>query len=161
MAFIVLKTNSASPQQPVLGGLISRHDGDPAHAPPSGTPQEVVIPAQAGIQSHQRSVFALSGYDRLVREPETRVMTASPAPSATNRVIDAAALLLVLGGIGLFAFARAALTGIGNGTRAMPEGISAVAVTDFHVAQSSMGLFVIAIGVLVGVVAAVRHKFNK
>ena len=75
-------------------------------------------------------------------------------------MIDAAALFMVLGGIALFAFARNALTGIGAGTRAMPQGVSAVAVTDFHVAQSRMGLFIVAVGVLVGVVAAVRHRVS-
>jgi hypothetical protein len=84
-----------------------------------------------------------------------------PAPSSADRMMDAAALLMVLGGISLFAFARQALTGIGAGTREMPSGISAVAVTDFHVAQSRMGLFVVALGVLVGAAAAVRHRLRK
>lgn len=76
-------------------------------------------------------------------------------------MIDAAALLMVLGGIALFAFARQALTGIGAGTRDMPSGISAVAVTDFHVAQSRLGLWIIGLGVLVGIVAAVRHLVSR
>jgi hypothetical protein len=84
-----------------------------------------------------------------------------PAPSSADRVLDATALLMVLGGIGLFAFARNALTGIGGETRAMPEGISAVAVTDFHVAQSKMGLFIVTLGVMVGVIAAVRHRIRR
>lgn len=83
------------------------------------------------------------------------------APSSTDRLIDAAALLMVLGGIVLFALARQALRGIGAGTREMPQGISAVAVTDFHVAQSRLGLFIVVVGVLVGVVAAVRHRYGK
>jgi len=73
-------------------------------------------------------------------------------------MIDATALLMVLGGIVLFAFARQALNAIGAGTRDMPQGISAVAVTDFHVAQSRLGLWIVGLGVLTGVVAAVRHK---
>ena len=68
---------------------------------------------------------------------------------------------MVLGGITLFAFARSALTGIGNGTRNVPEGISAVAVTQFHVAQSSIALWIVGLGVMVGVVAAVRHRVRK
>ena len=68
---------------------------------------------------------------------------------------------MVLGGIGLFAFARRALTGIGNGTRQMPEGISAVTVTEFHVAQSSIALWIVGVGVMVGVVAAVRHRVKN
>lgn len=74
--------------------------------------------------------------------------------------MDASALLLVLGGIGLFAFARNALTEIGAGTRVMPRGVSAVAVADLHVAQSRMGLWVVGLGVLVGVAAAVRHRLR-
>lgn len=87
--------------------------------------------------------------------------SAASAPSSADRVLDAAALLMVLGGVGLFAFARSALTGIGSGTRAMPEGISSVTVTDFYVAQSKMGLWIIGFGVMMGLVAAVRHKLRK
>jgi hypothetical protein len=83
------------------------------------------------------------------------------APRSVDRMIDAAALLMVMGGITLFAFARQALTGIGAGTRATPEGMSAVAVADFHVAQSKMGLFIVVAGVLVGIVAAVRHRLGR
>ena len=83
------------------------------------------------------------------------------APTSADRVLDATALLMVLGGIALFAFARNALVGIGGGTRAMPQGMSAVAVTDFHVAQSKMGLFIVTLGVLVGVIAAVRHRVRR
>ena len=82
------------------------------------------------------------------------------APNSADRLIDAAALLMVLGGIALFAFARYSLVGIGNGTRDMPVGISSVTVTDFHVAQSKMGLFIVGLGVLVGCVAAIRHRLR-
>lgn len=85
----------------------------------------------------------------------------SPAPRPADRVTDAVALLLVLGGIGLFAWARYALTEIASGTRAIPKGVSAVAVTDFHVAQSTMGLWIVGIGVAVGVVAALRHRLRR
>lgn len=83
------------------------------------------------------------------------------APVFADRLVDAASLLMVLGGVGLFAFARQALTGISNGTRVTPAGMSAVAVTDFHVAQSQMGVWLIALGVMVGIAAAVRHKLRR
>ena len=83
------------------------------------------------------------------------------SPNSADRVLDVTALLMVLGGIILFAFARSALTGIGNGSRTAPAGMSAVAVADFHVAQSKMGLFIVALGVLLGLVAAVRHKLRN
>lgn len=82
-------------------------------------------------------------------------------PVAADRVIDATALLMLLGGVGIFAFARSALTGIAEGTRVIPPGMSAVAVTDFHVAQSKMGIWLIGLGVAVGVFAAVRHLLRK
>ena len=83
------------------------------------------------------------------------------APSSVDRMIDATALLMVLGGIVLFAFARQTLRAIGAGTHDMPAGLSAVAVTDFHVAQSRLGLWIVGLGVLVGLVAAVRHRYGK
>lgn len=83
------------------------------------------------------------------------------APNSADRIIDATALFMVVSGIGLFAFARQALTGIGNGTKDMPQGIPAVAVADFHVAQSKLGLWIIGLGVLVGCVAAIRHKLRS
>ena len=82
------------------------------------------------------------------------------APSRIDRIVDAAALLLVLGGIALFAFARSRLSGIGAETDLLPRDGTAVALTDFHVAQSRMGLFVIALGVLLGIAAAVRHRLR-
>ena len=81
-------------------------------------------------------------------------------PNSADRIIDAAALLMVVGGVSLFAFARSALTGIGDGTRATPQGMSAVTVAEFHVAQSTMGLWIVGLGVLVGIVAAIRHRFR-
>ena len=82
------------------------------------------------------------------------------APSRFDRITDIAAILLVLGGIALFAFARSRLSGIGAETDVLPRDGTAVALTDFHVAQSRMGLFIVALGVLVGIAAAVRHKLR-
>ena len=82
------------------------------------------------------------------------------APSRFDRIVDVAALLLVLGGIALFAFARSRLSGIGAETDLLPRDGTALAVTNFHVAQSRMGLFVVGLGVLLGVAAAVRHRLN-
>lgn len=79
------------------------------------------------------------------------------APSTVDRLIDATSLLMVLGGTALFAFARQTLRAIGAEAHEMPSGISAVAVTDFHVAQSRLGLWIVGLGVAVGAVAAVRH----
>jgi hypothetical protein len=82
-------------------------------------------------------------------------------PVLADRIVDATALLFLVSGVGLFAFARNALTGLANDTRYVPEGMSAVAVTDMHVGQSKLGLILLAIGILVGIAAAVRHKLRK
>ena len=82
------------------------------------------------------------------------------APTRVERIIDAAAILLVLAGVGLFFYARSVLVGMGAETGVLPKDGTAVALADFHVAQSRMGLFIVALGVLVGVAAAVRHKLK-
>jgi hypothetical protein len=79
------------------------------------------------------------------------------APNSADRFIDAVALLMVLGGVAMFAWARSSLTGIGDETRLAPSGTSAVAFADLLVARSNLGLWVVAIGIVIGVVAAVRH----
>lgn len=81
-------------------------------------------------------------------------------PTSTDRIIDAAALLLLVTGVALFAVARSALTGIGDGSRAMPDGMSAVAVADYHVLQSTMGLWTAGLGLMLGLVAFVRHRLG-
>jgi hypothetical protein len=86
------------------------------------------------------------------------------APSAavrfSDRLWDLAALALVLGGVGLFLFARHALDTLGAGTYNVPKGVTYVSRTDLHVAQTRMGIYFIAMGVLVGVAAALRHRFR-
>jgi hypothetical protein len=78
-------------------------------------------------------------------------------PNSADRFVDAIALVMVLGGIVLFGLARSTLIGIGNETRLAPPGTTAVAYADLLVARSNLGLWVVAIGIVIGVVAAVRH----
>ena len=103
------------------------------------------------------------GADAIVPTATSLSQTVKPAsaPTSANRVLDVTALLMVVGGIVLFAFARSALTGIGNGSRTAPAGMSAITMADFHVAQSKMGLFIVVLGVLLGVIATVRHKLQR
>src|SRR5262245_59209655 len=82
------------------------------------------------------------------------------APGKFDRAVDVAAILLVLAGVALFFYARSVLVGMGNETGALPKDGTAVALADFHVAQTRMGLFLVALGLLVGVAAAVRHKLK-
>ena len=82
-------------------------------------------------------------------------------PRTSDRILDFVALTILLGGLATFALARRALSSIGEGSYVMPSGVSAVAQTDVHVAQSRLGLFIVLVGVLLGVVAAVRLKLRS
>ena len=76
-------------------------------------------------------------------------------------MIDAIALTMVVGGLAVFAFARHALTAIGNGSRVAPPGMSNVALADAHVLRSKIGIVIVAIGVVLGAIAAVRHSRSR
>lgn len=82
------------------------------------------------------------------------------AVNLADRLWDATAVFLIGGGVGLFAYARSALQSMAAGTYDLPPGVSAVAQTDLHVTQSRLGLWLVAVGVIVGVVAALRHRMR-
>jgi hypothetical protein len=84
----------------------------------------------------------------------------NPAVRFSDRMWDVAALTLVTGGVGLFLFARQALDRLGAGTYRVPKGVMYVSRADLHLAQTRMAFFFIAMGVLVGVAAALRHRFR-
>ncbi len=77
-----------------------------------------------------------------------------------DRVWDAVALVFVVAGIALFAVARRALGAMAAGLIKLPKGASYVAQTDWHVAQIRMAVWLMATGLLIGVVAAARHKLR-
>ena len=78
----------------------------------------------------------------------------------SDRLWDLIALALVLGGVGLFFFARHALDTLGAGTYNVPSGVTYVSRADLHVAQTRLGIYCIVMGVVVGVAAALRHRFR-
>ena len=78
-----------------------------------------------------------------------------------DRAIDAAAALFLAGGVALFALGRRALSAIADGTYPAPLGESWVARADFHAAQTQWGSVLIAIGVGVAVVSALRHLRHR
>jgi hypothetical protein len=79
----------------------------------------------------------------------------------TDRLWDAAAVLVAGSGVVLFAVARGALSALGEGTYDMPAGVTAVSRADFHATQSRFALWLVAVGVLFGLVAAIRHRMRK
>jgi hypothetical protein len=87
--------------------------------------------------------------------------TTAPRVRLADRLMDAAAALLLLLGIGLFFFARRALDALGTGTYDKPDGVTWVSRADLHAAQSRLAIWVIVVGVLVGIAAAVRHKLRR
>lgn len=87
-------------------------------------------------------------------------MRPKQAVRLADRIWDTAAVVLIAVGVALFAFARRALLSLAAGTYEMPEGMSYVARTDFHVTQSRIALWLIAVGVIVGAAAALRHRMR-
>jgi uncharacterized membrane protein YidH (DUF202 family) len=88
-----------------------------------------------------------------------------PTPSATvrrqDRVVDIIAAVLLTAGVALFAMGRQALTALANGTYPAPMGESWVARTDFHSAQTQWGTLLIAVGLAVGAIGAMRHAMHR
>lgn len=88
--------------------------------------------------------------------------TPGPSPRRsvrrTDRLWDLAAVLVGVGGVVLFAVARRALNALGSGTYRVPEGVTALSRTDLHVAQSRFAIWLVTLSVLIGVVAALRHR---
>lgn len=78
--------------------------------------------------------------------------------AAVDRAVDAAALVLIVGGIAAFVLARNALVAISEGTYHIPSGSTWVAQTDLQLAHAKLALGVIGSGVVVAVVGAVRHR---
>jgi cytochrome b561 len=81
--------------------------------------------------------------------------------NANHRLWDLAALVLVVSGVGLFFVARRAITTIATGTYAVPDGMSHVAMTDLRVAQTRLGIWLVVFGVVLGVVAAFKHRLRR
>jgi len=81
---------------------------------------------------------------------------------SAERLWDALALLIILSGTTLFLLARNGLDSIAAGTHALPRGVpSFVARADYFSAQSSLGLGMIGVGVLVGLVSSARHAIRR
>lgn len=74
-----------------------------------------------------------------------------------DRVLDVAAALLLAGGAGLFFFGRWQLSSLAAGTYQVPSGVSYVSRADLHAGQTNVGIWLVTAGLVVAVVAAVRH----
>lgn len=80
---------------------------------------------------------------------------------ASDRVWDLLALLLLTGGLLMFAVGRASLSSLAGGTYKEPVGVSWVSRAEHHDSQTRWGTWLIGAGVLVGTVAAGRHALNR
>ena len=89
------------------------------------------------------------------------VSSTRPAVRASDRAWDLLALLLLSGGLLLFAVGRASLSSLAGGTYKEPVGVSWVSRAEHHDSQTRWGTWLIAAGVMVGTVAAGRHALNR
>lgn len=92
------------------------------------------------------------------------VNSTARAPAAVrdaDRTVDGIAALLLVMGIALFALGRQALTAMANGSYPAPLGETWVARADFHANQTRWGVWFIAAGVFVALIAAARHAWHR
>jgi hypothetical protein len=81
---------------------------------------------------------------------------------ASDRLWDALAMLMIVSGTTLFVLARNRLASIAAGTHDLPSGVASyVQRADYFSAQSSLGLGMIGLGVVIGLVAAIRHALRR
>ncbi|MBV6522651.1 MAG: hypothetical protein MNPFHGCM_02799 [Gemmatimonadaceae bacterium] len=91
---------------------------------------------------------------------------AHASPSVTvvrfqERLADAVAGILLLGGAGIFLFARQALTALANGTYTTAGGVTLVSRADLHSAQSRLGLWLAATGLAIAIASAMSHARTR
>jgi hypothetical protein len=87
---------------------------------------------------------------------------AEPVVHASDRLWDALAGLLIVAGTTLFLLARSGLASLASGAEKLPPGAgSYVERADYFSAQSSLGIGLIGIGVMVGLAASIRHTLRR
>ena len=81
---------------------------------------------------------------------------------SADRLWDALSMLMIVAGTTLFLLARNGLASLANGTQTLPAGVTSyVQRADYFSAQSSLGLLMIGVGVVVGIAAAIRHAIRR
>lgn len=111
-----------------------------------------------GVKSQERAALITREFE-MPEATESRPVIVRV--KAFDRVLDAGAAALLLGGTGLFLFARYSLTSLANGTYSVPKGVTFVSRADLHAAQSQTGLWLAAAGLLMSLVAAASHWRRK
>ena len=90
-----------------------------------------------------------------------RAPSRSPVVNLSDRLWDLVALVLILAGISMFIMARNALTSMANGTFTPPPGSTHVERADYFAMESTIGMFVAGAGIVIGVIAAIRHARRR
>jgi len=99
-----------------------------------------------------------------ISQPILGAIPIAPKPDGvhlSDRLLDMAALALVVGGVALFTFARRALSALAGGTFEIADGAAQVVRTDLHVAQTRLAMWLIVIGVVIAIMAAIRHRLRR
>ncbi len=94
-------------------------------------------------------------------DSEVAVSRVTPGVGRIGRVLDVVAVGLLIGGLGLFALGRWSLGAIADGSYVMPAGISHVAQTEQHDAQTRQGLWIVGAGLGMAVVSAAQHAARR
>lgn len=78
----------------------------------------------------------------------------------SDRVFDAAAVLLLVIGVSFFAVGRSSLTRLAAEEFERQDGVSMVAIAERYDGQTKLGLWLIGTGLVAGVVAASRYRLR-
>jgi multisubunit Na+/H+ antiporter MnhB subunit len=94
----------------------------------------------------------------------TRISPSVSSPvRSRDRVLNAIAAACIVAGAVLFLFARRTLTRIAAGDLSLPTGsaMTWVQYTDAIVLRSRIGIWLVVVGALLAVAAAISHRFQK
>ncbi|HJU75521.1 MAG TPA: hypothetical protein VJ717_17385 [Gemmatimonadaceae bacterium] len=80
-----------------------------------------------------------------------------------DRLLNVVASICILSGAGLFFLARRALSEIAEGELALSSesALTNVAFTDSVVLRSRVGLWLVVVGAILAVAAAISHRFRR
>lgn len=84
-----------------------------------------------------------------------------PVVRRQDRLLDLTAALLLGSGVILFALGRRSLTAIADGKYIVQDGVSWIARADIHAAQTRWGLWLIAAGIAVALISALRLTLHR
>lgn len=96
-----------------------------------------------------------------ILEGQNPIRSTSGTVGGLSRLLDLLAVCALIAGVSLFAYGRASLSAIADGSYSMPEGTTHVAQTERHDAQTKQGLWIIGAGLGIALLSAAQHAIRR